>query len=174
MNLQNGNLDRQLAQMLETLQSLRDQHEVDRWRDVTGSFMQRLFDLGLLLHREPNIKEMTNVKNFIEESGNLLPLVVGHINFYCFLTKDWFYGEWEYDEWISACKKRSSLEFLFELYANTGFQYFLPNLQTEAHTIDELLRTKVDAGVYTPYETIPQGMPTSHWWWWYPEDAPQL
>jgi hypothetical protein len=97
---------------------------------------------------------------------------VVHIKFYFFLVKDWYYGEWAFDEWVSACKSRSAIEFLFELYGDTEFRYFLPEFKQEAEAIDSLLREKVEHGVYTPYDLIPEGIPTTHWWWWYPAEPP--
>jgi hypothetical protein len=161
-----------VTKILAAMHTLSAERDVNQQRNITRGMMNRLYELGLYLHREPAKRVDPEATHFFEESARLLPWIFGHIEFYFILAEDWFYSEWTYDEWVTACRNRSAIAFLFEFYKNTPFQGLMPTLLERAETLDNLLRKKVDDGVYTPYDAIPSEIPTTHWWWWYPEVPP--
>jgi hypothetical protein len=167
-----SNLTELTERILKALRELSTQYDVERYRNLTNSMMSDFHELGLLLNCKPTGKLDPHFKSFFGESTTLLISAAGHIVHYGYLVEDWFYGEWAYEEWVTACSRRSALAFLFDLYRDTAFHAFIPSFQERLDTIAELLRHKIESGVLAPYDQIPAGTPASHWWWWYPMDPP--
>ncbi|WP_437640243.1 hypothetical protein [Sorangium sp. So ce854] len=161
-----------LASMLADLEELKRNRSLEDARGAMITFLSRVIELGLRLHRDPALRASTGVQRFLQESTALLPSAIVHLHHHCSHMKSWYYGEWEHDEWVRAARERSQMEFLFDLYAGTSFEAYVPALDEEMATVDELLCRKVDVGVYIPFERTPRGMPSTHWWWWYPGEPP--
>jgi len=166
------NLEELFERILAAMRELSTQVDVGSYRNLTSSMMTDVVPLALRLRCDPARRLDPQTKRFLDESSQMITQLIGHIKYYITLVEDWFYGEWTHEEWVTACRDRSAIAFLFELYQHTDLQIFFPDLKDRTEIIDQLLRQKVDQGVNTPYHKIPAGTPNSHWWWWYPQDAP--
>jgi len=155
---------------LATLQKFADRETVTERVDLTESFMSQLFDLGLALGRDPQDRSSPEFERFLQESAALLPRAVGDLCLYVVRTENLFYGTWEYDEWKQVCRRRSTLEFLWELYRETEFSEWFEQIELE--DLDNLLEERGKREGYLPVEDIPEGVPRAHWWWWHPEEPP--
>lgn len=139
---------------------------------TTRAFVARVGSLGLRLQREPALRTRPEVTRFLQETGAHLYRAMGHLERHAYEMKDWYCGEWAYDEWGRAVHERSAIEYLLELYGDSPSGVALPMLDEKMAEIDDLLQQKVDFGVYVPFDRVRPGTPASHWWWWYPEVPP--
>jgi hypothetical protein len=160
-----------LEQMMEVLRKLQENLPSGERSQMTWRFMKSMFALGLRLVQEPALQTLDAVTHFVQASAQLLPGVTGALNGYVYSLEDRFYDEWvdEQRQWQWLCQGRSAVEFLFEVYSNSTFEHFFSFLDTS--TVDELMKAKIDRGVYVAAASIPAGIPRSHWWW-YPQDVP--
>jgi hypothetical protein len=76
------------------------------------------------------------------------------------------------DAWAELCGKRSAIELLRTLYADTPAVADLEPADV-ARLDDEMRRVGQEQGPLEAAWRVP-GMPASHWWWWYPGSPPPM
>jgi hypothetical protein len=127
-----------------------------------GEFMDRLVDLGLLLRREPGLRQSDEMRTFLEGSGRTLESHLGALDkwlldFSAAAAESFLVG----DEWVSLARNRSALAFLRDLYSDTDWIE-----RFDVHDLDETLRVRCERDALLDPSMIPADMPPEHWWWW--------
>ncbi|HVG39184.1 MAG TPA: hypothetical protein VM870_07850 [Pyrinomonadaceae bacterium] len=140
-------------------------------------FMEGVYDLGLAAHAEPTLLNSPEVDNFLQRSAEDLRSFDGDIHRFIKNLSSWLHRqEWGsvyFDPsyvWLCACRERSSIEFLFELYRGTAFEEYFHFLLEDSGFVEgideEILRPKAAEDGIIKDEDRPAAMPRSHWWWW--------
>lgn len=145
-----------------------EKRKIDERTEEIAHFLSKFFELGLLVKGNPALLESPEVSHFLNSSAENLGKAISEIRDYIRLTEDMFYFEWELDEWEQICERRSAVEFLFELYRDTKFEGWFQFFDIE--DLDELIHDRGEREGGVPEDSIPQGIPLTHWWWWYPGD----
>jgi hypothetical protein len=130
-------------------------------------FMRKYLDLYLALKQEPMLFKNIKYQDYLNESSILLIGITFDIHRFIreigYTLESTFYD----DEWLGICRRRSGIEALEEMYANTCFAEYLPKFKDE--DLDYMIQGKGRYEGYLSDEEIPIGIPQFHWWWWYPE-----
>lgn len=156
----------QLSKLLESMRS--DLENISNAKpgedaiEEANRFMSDLYHLGLEWHNNPELGESPQYLEFIQESSRLLPHALTRLDSFVNRLEASLYKGLVSD-WKSVSEKRSSIEFLFELYRDSPFAEFLPML--ELGDLDPALRRQAVFEGYVPPEQIPTGLPSTHWWW---------
>jgi hypothetical protein len=157
-----------LERLRETLARLEQSPKpVGQRKHETDAFLYNIFDLGRALNLKAEARESPDVREFLNASATILPEFTGEFELYMGATEDRLIGAWEGGEWELVCRRRSSLEFLVELYRNTDYEEYLHRFGCA--DLDERLRQRGLEEGYLDPSRIPEGIPRSHWWYWYPE-----
>jgi hypothetical protein len=76
-------------------------------------------------------------------------------------------GALEGDEWFIACERRSAIESLREVFAESDIEAELArNLDTQA--LDDRMRAIGEVEGPVDPKRVPRDVPERHWWWRYP------
>ncbi len=135
----------------------------------TWDFLREIFDLGMLLNRNPSLRQSPGLAAFVGPSAHLLRHeAIASLSAFIRCVENTLRDTWYGDEWRSVCTRRSALEFLRELYSGTPFAEYLAEL--DLTDLDEALRSRSVGEGYLTDGQIPAGIPVSHAWWWYPEE----
>jgi hypothetical protein len=137
--------------------------------DAPYNFLMGLFDLGLMLERDPSCRAA--IRGFLDETARLL--VDPFMSLEAFgadLSRRSETG-WSDDPSLfeNLCTRRSALAFFAELYADTSLAPELDRI--DQAWLDGIMRDHAHHG-FLSREAIPADMPTRHWWWWLPDDPP--
>lgn len=157
-----------LERMEATLRAMQAVEPVKSRVDRTNRFMAYLYELGVLLHRYPQLDHSVELQTFLQNTAPLLRAIIFDVERFIESMEDEMYSSWEISPWKGISRDRSSLEFLRELYKDTPFGEFLCNF--DSSKLDDLLRQRGHDGGYLSDAEIPTGIPAAHWWWWYPNE----
>lgn len=138
-------------------------------QDAARRLMDALYRAGLHARRDPAFAASPALRGVVERTAPLLERGMGVLGYWLMVLEGRFYGTWEWN-WDDATRARSALEFLFELYRGTPLQARFEELGTEE--VDGQLRHVARYEGMNPDESVPAGIPASHWWWWAPEPPP--
>lgn len=159
-----------LDEIARELPRLRRDAPADEVFETVGRLMKSIFRLGTALQSGAFDNEIPRpVQERLMSDGEALAQCLPEIMYYVSRWEERFHGAWEAD-WFAACRVRSALEFLCDLYDSTPFGREFAKLgSNEFEDIDEAMRRRAvhDGGVNE--EDIPPGIPPKHWWWRAPE-----
>jgi hypothetical protein len=138
-------------------------------QDGARRLLDALYELGLCARRDPAFAASPALGAMVERTAPLLERGINVLGYWLMVLEGRFYGTWEWN-WDEATRARSALEFLFELYRGTPLAARFDELGTEE--VDGQLRHVAQYEGMNPDESVPPGIPASHWWWWAPEPPP--
>ena len=123
-------------------------------------FMNAVYELGVRLHRVPNLRDDTRVKTLLQWSAAFAQMELKHLTPYIYTLENDLMSERYDGDYSGAWLGRSKVEFLHDLFAflrdDTAFIARLAEL-------DEQIRRRIELGD-NPTEINPE-VPASHWWW---------
>jgi len=134
------------------------------------NFLMATYDLGLHLSNKPCWHKSLAFQSYIEESILLWPTVKLWVSGFIHRTEVILNYAFQENEWVRVCHRRSTIEFLKELYQGTSLENRVKVL--EVSVLDEKIRRVGEIEGYLEDQEIPAAMPLSHWWWWYPPALP--
>lgn len=159
MSFAGSDLSNLVEQMTANLRDSSKGQPIGAACDIAREFLERFFRFGLALEREPELRDTPAVKRFLDGASGLLPGVMPGF----FSAVDRFDGRLHMPgdlDWRQVGKFRSSLEFFTA--------YFGQSPEFELEDVDAAIRERAqyDGGISA--ESIPHGIPKSHWWWFAP------
>jgi hypothetical protein len=141
----------------------------DGWEadvDRAHAFVDRLYDVGRLLHQHPELRESDAWRDFRDETAPRLYANGGGLSRYADGIDARLHETFQIgDEWQNIARRRSALAFLTELYRGTEV---VDEWNLEPEDLEEILRFRCQSEGFIAPEDIPPGIPRSHWWWWCP------
>jgi hypothetical protein len=166
--------------MDETIAALMDRIEAGAWeiarvpargrgQERVWRFMADVHRLGLRVHREPGLLASPEVRGPLRASVLPLKTQIHELRIWVNYLEDSFIGTWE-SNWTRVCEARSSLQFFFDVYRETGLADEFFALSPEELDYHMRIVAPYEGGL--PASSIPPGMPASHWWWWAPDPPP--
>jgi hypothetical protein len=159
-------LDRRLSEGARAARALGGAATPAQGADDAAAFLSAVYHLGRAVECDPPLRSSPPAVSFVEQTS--VDAVAGRpaLVFWTIKFETRMSGTWEWD-WAAACERRSSLEFLLDLYTGSALAEVFGELDPE--DIDDQLRHWARFEGYLPAEAIPDGIPASHWWWWAPE-----
>jgi hypothetical protein len=132
---------------------------VDQVYEGSRAFFCNLFDIGLLLLREPGRRDGADASAFLEIAGRTLSDCFPALDYAVFSYETLIFQPGDID-WIESCTLRSALAF---------YQEFFPGApQFDLEELDRALTHKAQFDGFLTPDSIPRGIPESHWWWFAP------
>lgn len=132
--------------------------------DAMHQLARSVFKLGLALEKNPGQMD-DEVRARIKSDGDALAELLQKLSYYVVSLQGRFYGEWE-ASWLDSSVARSGLEFLRAIYADTAFGARLEELAPDMlDELDELMEAQAVHHGGIREESIPEGVPATHWWW---------
>lgn len=160
-----------LPALTRTLQEARQVEPGESRSEQISEFLNGLLTVGRTLTAQPELRTEADVQLFLLETGRQLIFLHSSVAHFVSMTIDETHGGWEDGEaWEPLLKRRSALQFLDELYAETSYGGFFNLLRLE--DLDDLIRERGDIEGFPDSYPIPADIPVTHWWWWWPRTPP--
>ncbi len=158
--------ERQAAALAELAQLQKERDPERQWRH-SGAFYEHIDSIARLLQAHPELRDCAEHRDFLRESSTRLAfLPTTSVLSYPLRRHHDFMGVWESGTWVQACRFRSEVQSLVDMYHGTDFEPFLS--QIDLPGLDESLQEWAEHEAAVSPADMPEGTPPSHWWWSHP------
>ena len=130
-------------------------------------FMTAIYDLGRAVHLGQIAHDDPSVQAVVAETAE--PLRLFHTRLQQYISKIEFHLLTNQEEgleipaYVEACRGRSAVEFLHELYASSAYADYLLLLDTQ--DLDNLMNERGQAVGWLEPSQVSEGIPAEHDWW---------